>query len=250
MAPTSPDQWMDLAMINHQYRCVFIHIPKTAGQSVLRFFGMDWHNHKDLARYAQELNPGVLAGYLKCAVVRNPWDRLLSDYIFQKKKRVQSGNSLFIRDERGNRRSFRQWVETVLADPYRYTPAQWGAEVSKGIHRWSPQLDWVSLDGKIAMDKVLRMESLQADFAELRSTFNLPAGEPPCCNWRPHWHYSNYYDEPTRRLVETYYAKDIEAFGYGFEFPRGRLRRFLPERLATRSRSVLSSLLQARGGST
>ena len=44
-----------------------------------------------LARYAQELGPEVLAGYLKCAIVRNPWDRLLSDYIYQKRKSVRIG---------------------------------------------------------------------------------------------------------------------------------------------------------------
>lgn len=235
-------------MINHQHRLIFVHIPKTAGQSVLRFFGMHWHNHKDLARYAQELGPDVLAGYLKCAIVRNPWDRLLSDYIYQKRKSVRIGEKLFIHDERGNRRSFRQWVETVLVDPHRYTPAQWGAEVSKGIHRWSPQFDWVSLDGKIAVDKVLRMESLHTDFAALSRTPNLPAGELPCRNWGLHWHYSNYYDEQTRRLVEAYYAKDIETFGYRFEPPRDGVRGFLPERLATRSRSMLSSLLQPTRG--
>src|SRR5580700_6489166 len=31
-------------MINHHYRCIFVHIPKTAGKSINRFFGMEWQS--------------------------------------------------------------------------------------------------------------------------------------------------------------------------------------------------------------
>src|SRR5271168_5383651 len=35
-------------MLVHQYRCTFVHIPKTAGKSVQRFFGTHWQDHKDI----------------------------------------------------------------------------------------------------------------------------------------------------------------------------------------------------------
>jgi len=233
-------------MMNHQYRCIFIHIPKTGGKSVQRFFGTNWQDHKDISRYARELEPHVFTKYYKFAVVRNPWDRLVSDYNYQKKKGSQADHSLFIHDERGNKRSFNEWLEAVVSDPFCCEPTQWGADVSQGIHRWSPQVDWISINGKIAVDRVLRMENLQRDFAELGCILGLPSRELPCYNWRSHRHYSYYHNESTRRVVEKYYAKDIETFGYRFNSPSGILRWGVPERLGIRLRSRLSRLVRAR----
>ena len=36
-----------------------------------------------------------------------------------------------------------------------------------------------------------------------------------------HAHYSEYYDEKTRRIVEAYVGADLRAFGYTFETPAG-----------------------------
>ena len=90
------------------------------------------------------------------------------------------------------------------------------------------------------------MENLQEGFAELRCALGLPSREMPCRNWRWHRHYSYYYNESTRRLVEKYYAKDIETFGYRFGFPSGILQWAVPERLGIRLGDILSRLGQAR----
>src|SRR5215470_13559254 len=150
-------------MINHQYRCIFVHIPKTAGKSINRFFRMEWQKHKDLSCYFRELQPELFSHYFKFAIVRNPWDRILSDYNFQKKKDAPAKEKLFAVNNNGSARNFREWLDAVLSNPFFYESRQWGAEVSAGIHRWSPQVDWVSLNGKIGVDAVLRMENLQTD---------------------------------------------------------------------------------------
>jgi len=233
-------------MINHQYRCIFIHIPKTAGKSINRFFGMKWQNHKDLPRYAEELEPKVFASYLKFATVRNPWDRMLSEYNFQRKKKNCAGNEkLFAEDERGRTRNFRDWVEAVLGDPFHYEPHRWGGEVSAGIHRWSPQVDWISVNGKIAVDRVLRMENLQSDFKAVREIIGGPSEALPCRNWKFHLHYSHYYDEATKNLVGDFYAKDIEAFGYCYESRKADLRWVMLEKIGTRCKSVSSNAVSA-----
>lgn len=238
-------------MINHQYRCIFVHIPKTAGKSINRFFGMKWQNHKDLSRYAQEMEPQVFASYLKFAVVRNPWDRMLSEYNFQRKKKDSPGNEkLFAVDDVGRTRKFREWVEAAFSNPFHYEPHRWGGEVSEVIHRWSPQVDWISVNGQIAVDRVLRIENLQKEFEEVRQIIGSPSGELPseglpCRNWKFHLHYSHYYDDATRKLVGDYYAKDIEAFGYRYESRKTDLRWMMLEKLGTRIQSVSSNVLSA-----
>jgi chondroitin 4-sulfotransferase 11 len=204
-------------MLSHPFRCIYIHIPKTAGNSVNRVFGVDWQHHKDLQRFAAELEPALFERYFKFAIVRNPWERIFSDYNYQKKKGRPGASKLFLFDETGERRCFRDWVEAALSDPYRYAPESWGGEVSAGLHRWSPQVDWLTVDGRIAVDAIVRMERLPEDFGRICETLGLPPLRLPHRNRRRHWHYSWYYDEATRDLVASYYARDVAAFGYRFE---------------------------------
>ena len=202
-------------MISHSHRCIYVHIPKTAGNSVNRVFGIDWENHKDLARYATEVSPEIFASYFKFAIVRNPWDRLFSDYNYQRKK--SRAGKLALHDEHGARRTFPQWVRAVLANPHQCDPSTWGGDVTPGLHRWSPQIDWITVNGRTALDYVMRLEHLQEDFGHLRAKLNLPAVRVPRRNRRLHCHYSWYYDKVTRDFVGNYYERDIAAFGYRFE---------------------------------
>jgi hypothetical protein len=80
-------------VICHQKRCIFIHIPKTAGTSIEHFIKDNNKNHLELIGVlnnrsmqhytAQELKniyPVVYNNYYKFSIVRNPYERLLSEY--------------------------------------------------------------------------------------------------------------------------------------------------------------------------
>jgi len=202
-------------MISYPLRCIYVHIPKTAGNSVNRALGVEWQDHKDLSRYASELSPEAFASYYKFAIVRNPWERILSDYNYQRRK--SRASKLFVYSDSGEKRRFGDWVSTALADPFRYDPPTWGGDVSEGLHRWSPQVDWISVNGRIALDAIVRIEKLPGDFLQVWRALGLPPRRLPRRNRRLHWHYSWYYDAATRDLVSAYYARDIETFGYHFE---------------------------------
>ena len=199
-----------------------MHIPKTAGNSINRVFDVGWEDHKDLQRYRDELSPELFQSYFKFAVVRNPWDRLLSDYNYQRKKSRERDSKLFLFTEGGSKRNFAEWAEVALNNPDRYDAQCWGGTVSPTIHRWSPQIDWISVDGQPRVDFVARLERLPEDFRLICQRLNLPLVRLPHRNRRLHWHYSHYYDRSTRDLVASYYARDIEYFGY--EFEQSRLR--------------------------
>jgi len=204
-------------VICHERQFIFVHIPKTAGSSLNEALGVPWQNHKDLSRYQREVTPEIFRNYFKFTVVRNPWARLFSDYNFQRTKSGHKCSRLYLYDENGKKRSFAQWVEKVFASPRDCEARQWGGTVSPSIHRWSPQVDWISVDGEVQVDYVARIENLDEDFPAICQRIDAPAPRLPTCKKKFHWHYSHYYDTATRDRVAEYYAKDIAEFGYEFE---------------------------------
>ena len=66
------------------YRCIFIHVPKTGGMSVRKtlFTKSDLYPHLTIRDYQSLLSEQEVGSYYKFAFVRNPWDRLVSAYSF------------------------------------------------------------------------------------------------------------------------------------------------------------------------
>ena len=95
-------------MISDYHKCIFIHIPKTAGQSIERVFldlnNLDWSSRSNLLlRYNPDLSKGPprlahltaseyieynyiskenFNQYFKFAIVRDPWERIVSHYLY------------------------------------------------------------------------------------------------------------------------------------------------------------------------
>ncbi|WP_417698442.1 sulfotransferase family 2 domain-containing protein, partial [Psychromonas sp.] len=69
-----------------KYKCIFIHIPKTAGTSILMtLIGKD--SLKDHSNYYdfKRINSVKFKKYYKFCFVRNPYDRAVSLYEYLKK---------------------------------------------------------------------------------------------------------------------------------------------------------------------
>lgn len=77
---------------------------------------------------------------------------------------------------------------------------------------------------------VMRQERLHADFRQLCERLDLPYQELPVRNKSSHEHYSVYYDDELVALVRDRFRADVEAFAYEFERPARRsfLARWLP----------------------
>lgn len=235
-------------MISHPDKCVFVHVPKAAGQSIEYFFlqrlGLEpksrlplllGPNHEPsigppklahlLARdYVKHhyLSQELFDRYFKFAFVRNPWDRIVSLYKFE-------GFSQFVRfDGYVNRYLSRK----LWTDQTRF---------------WSirPQADYV-LDeqGQLLVDFIGKFENLRADFHTVCQHLGLAGEDPPHRNALPqetnfrrayhtlkrnpelmlkifgrrdrHSHYRDYYSESSRQIVGELYAQDVALFQYEF----------------------------------
>jgi len=90
-------------MISFKYELIFIHIPKTAGSSIV--YSIDKSNwfkqfpnlqHKP-AKYYKEypLIQPFWDKFFKFSIIRNPFDRLVSNYFFKKENKNKTNKDFF-----------------------------------------------------------------------------------------------------------------------------------------------------------
>jgi len=178
-----------------KYNLFFIHIPKNAGTSINELLEIDpkYRGHrtpKDLLKmYPQYKNS------ISIAVVRNPWDRMVSTYEFRKSK----GYDTYM----GKEYSFKDWV----LNPH--TPT------SGGYMEWMNQYD-VLYDDEFLVSSVLRYEFLEEDLQEVFSELDLGSVCLGRSNVSIRGNYKDYYDKETKEFIREFFYKDIKAFGYEF----------------------------------
>jgi hypothetical protein len=226
-----------------------VQVPKTGGWSVdcffLEHFGMDWeandlllvHRNEDPTRGPRSLlhlkaSEYLLFGhvtqerfreYFKFAFVRNPWDRAVSEYKYQHYPRMFDFKTFL----------FKHWARSESVE---------GGSFESRVHR-TPQCQFLyDKKGKCLVDFIGRYERLASDFATVAERLKLDRKELPHYNrsidlsWTPmaaklwlkdpvgmyrlrrnlHHHYTEYYDDESRELIDRFYRKDIELFGYEF----------------------------------
>ena len=211
---------------------LFIHIPKNAGMTIRRspmlnnrimLAGSNIHKSPEYSKAVldkmnslgdhhgfeharwRDVHPSVRDRNVAFAVVRNPWDRVVSRYFFAKKvieveKKVSP--------EYADVSSFEAFLEERH---------KWGSEEymwHRAVRGWYPAFDHVSDDtGRVRCD-IIRFENLNADLCRY---FNLTemskARNVTAVNQGT---YKDVYNDKTIQVVADWYKKDIEHWGYGF----------------------------------
>jgi len=211
-------------MLSKKNQFAFIHIPKTAGTSV--YLALGGNKHKDpLSGYSKNLDlqlqhltaqeyvkygfidESEFRNYFKFCFVRNPWDRLVSEWLW--------------RANHVPRYSFHRYFRLSLKSFFYKVPT-WKGRAGLRIRRHiMPQHCFVYSDeGKLLIDYVGRFENLEEDFDYICHRTDL---NQACLTWtnsskdkKERRDYRAYYDEETYQIVKNYYRKDIEYFGYCF----------------------------------
>ena len=135
--------------------------------------------------------------YFKFAIVRNPFDWVVSWY-FYRKTRPNKNNTKNI--------SFKEWLVDENSSAYNI----------EGIGLTLSQYDIITCNKNIKINFIGKFENLQKDFNIICDKIGIPRQELPHVNKSKHKHYTEYYDEETKQIVAEKYAKDIEYFGYKF----------------------------------
>jgi hypothetical protein len=190
------------------HQAIFIHVPKNAGQSVRNsLFENLQPGHINVYTYQLIYPKSLFESYYKFAFTRNPWDRLVSAYMFMK------GGGAHEKD--------RKWAEKNLVQYSEFETFVRDGLPRKKIQEWphfKPQVLFLKgQNGKIKLDFIGRFETIQDDFEQVRKHLGI-SRELQHINKTTSKRdpYRSYYSEETREIAANVYREDITAFGYEF----------------------------------
>jgi chondroitin 4-sulfotransferase 11 len=190
-------------MISHKHKCIFIHIPRTGGTTIESLLpdGL-YEGHNTLQGYKHKVGSGGYEHYYKFAFVRNPWDKMLSEYFWFRNVKYAYPDEEVKQFFRKSASCFSEFVslffKTTVGDP---------------THRMC-QLDF--LNPVCELDYIGRFERYAEDFMKISTYIGIDIDVCPHENNISHRPYWEYYNDETRKIVAEKYAKDIEYFGYEF----------------------------------
>lgn len=202
---------MPLFLLN-QPRCLFAHIPKTAGNSIRNVvFDGDYAG----PWFGDEL-PADWLSLFKFAFVRNPFDRVVSAWKMFSEGTVDDAWEL---PEGGAlEMSLEEVLLLGLDDDARFGHPRYNQIKPDPLIRLKnhilPQTH--PYHGLQHIEFIGRFEQLPGDFALVARTLALSVRELPLSNWTEHTHYRDYFDDRTRQLAEELYADDLEQLSYQF----------------------------------
>jgi len=207
-------------MIIHENKAIFIHIPKTAGTSVAhslltqilgyettgnmlgladelqeRFCVHYLQKHKQACDYIpDDISKERWNTYYKFAFVRNPWDRIVSEFTWLAQRRKTH--------ELLNFNNFIEYLEKCNAakNMSLHTQTQWS---------------FVSVNNQLVLNDIFRFEKIYEGIDSINKRLNINLNLKKF-NATTHKPYREYYNAQTKKIIGKIYKKDIEMFGYEF----------------------------------
>ena len=214
-------------MISLKNKFLFVHVPKTGGnsiQNILRDYSedkvvvlakhqdgverfevrsdkYDITKHSTLSHYKAVLKPGVFRQLFKFATIRNPWDMMISWYFSPHR-----GGKEWDRDDfmelMGHVSTLRRYIT-------------YESFTEKLIRRSGLRIGFKkSLLSNI--DFLIRFENINEDFKLVCEKIGVLYSPLPQRNKSIRDHYSRYYDEELKEMVRTKFIEEIEYGNYEF----------------------------------
>jgi len=191
-------------MISHDRKFIFVHVGRTGGSSFERAAGVSItldartqhlgntdfiEKHKPFDYYKKSY-PSEFNSYFKFTIVRNPFERLVSRWLWRSE--VIKDNKLSLYDFINTRPKNSKYSEFF-------------------------KLTGLSIDDSIKMfDYIGRFEQLQDTFAYLCEKFNINIKDVHHTNMTQTFRYQDYFDNDSIELVNRLYKDDLRIFCYKF----------------------------------
>lgn len=207
-------------LISDSHQFVFVHIRKAAGTSLRQILEqvslsknnqlwykllsrnglpIDYHHysfrkHSDLIEAERSMPKVVFDKYFKFAIVRNPWDRLVSEFEYIKTQPTHS--------------RFKKLSKFTFAEFVNYQSQRPAAH----------QVNALKLkNGSLGCDYIGKLETLDESLDVISNKIGISFAELPHINQINRRDYRSYYDNQLQELVRSLWAEDISTFDYDFE---------------------------------
>lgn len=214
--------------ISHRYQVIFVHIQRTGGNSINKIFqeydpdlieivpiapDKQRTRHCYLSDIKAALDADTFCHYTKFATVRNPFDRFVSWYFMFKHGLGADevpptythvgGQVMQLVNEHAP--TFAAFVDLPVDHP-------------SGLVRrfYAAQLDYLSENGVVLADRILRFETLERDFNQLAQEIGFPGQLPHLNRATRVTDYRACYSAQTQALIEQRFQRDLTYFGYEF----------------------------------
>ena len=191
----------------YESKTIFIHIPKTAGVSLVKsiFGDVKLEGHRSVSFYKQVFGK-IYSDFFTFTIVRNPWDRLYSSYKFLQKGGINIHDKNAFETHLSIYKDFEDFVLNGLNEKI----------ISKITH-FIPQHEFIcDKNGKIIVDYVGKFENLNKLVDKindiLKSEFKLEHH-----NKTNKKDYKDIYTAEMIVKVNQIYQKDIDIFEYNFK---------------------------------
>jgi len=139
------------------------------------------------AKEIKQLKPELFSEYFTFAFVRNPYDRAVSAWL---------------------------WYQIAHSSEMDFKTFLTTEHIGNHNH---PQIEFLTEDGRIIVDRIFRYENLTKAWKEICDTLGVRIKLPLANVIKKRQHYSVYYDNETRAIVEEMFGKDIALLDYKFE---------------------------------
>lgn len=209
-------------VILDDHKCIFIHVPKTGGSSVEAFFSIHEktlglvpmqiapnekiqhgrHLTHSTSSHIKQKFPKKHETYFKFAIVRNPYEKMVSHAAWRDKKwakNIELSNIEFKKIVTEVYNTFKNNRAYFLKEPH-----------------FRPQyLYTYDASNNLNVDFVGRYETLEEDWKTICSKIPTVVYKPlPSRMVSRHKPWEDYYTPELRRMVYEMYKKDFELFGY------------------------------------
>ena len=244
-------------IISHRHKFIFLKAQKVAGTSVevalaqhcgeddivtsISAFNPQWNEdryahpgkewagydrHATLNQVRKRLGRELWDAYFKCAITRNPWDLVVSQYHWAARRdKGAVGRSLkrFWTSPARVRKNLRIVGSSLARNILKMDVVTFEFFVRHMLrYRDSNDPFYFDRSGSVGLDFLIRFEHLQNDYTSVCERIGLPTSALPSLktkNRHERRHYSTYYDDRTKELVAKMYHRHLEHFGYRFDQP-------------------------------
>lgn len=202
--------------ISYKYRTIFVHIPTTAGNSIYKVLDISneyntWslitmdriiptHQHLMPIQIQKMIPKDIWNTFYKFTIVRNPYDRIVSDYRYLQECSVR---------EKYDIKTFENFINLVnrIVTTDAYTENVY-------FDHFRPQSHYFK---NVKYDYIGRFENLDLDIQNISRAIGAKEILPWINKSRSSDDdYRSYFNENIKGIVDRLYASDLEMFGYKY----------------------------------